>query len=102
LVYSGISSSGVSSATMRSAMKVLLGRQSLALDDGVGDLAGEQPDGPQRVVVAGDDVVHFIRIAVGVDHRYDGNAQLARLLDGDRLLVGVDDEQRVRQPAPCP
>ena len=59
---------------------------------------GEQPDRAQRVVVAGDDVVDFVGIAVGVDDADDRDLQLARLVDRDLLLAGVDDEQRVGQP----
>ena len=78
-----------------------LGHARLALRaaaaDGVGDLRREQPDRPQGVVVAGDDVVHFVGIAVGVDDADDRNLQLARLVDGNLLLAGVDDEDRVGQ-----
>src|ERR1700719_4203766 len=40
-----------------------------AFDVGVGDARREQPDGADGVVVARDDVVDQLRIAVGVDHR---------------------------------
>src|SRR4029077_17930912 len=68
-------------------------------DDRVGDLAGEQPDGAQRIVVARDDEVDFVGIAVGVDDADDRDLELARLVDGNLFLAGVDHEDRVGQPA---
>jgi hypothetical protein len=59
---------------------------------GVGDAGGEQLDGADRVVVARDDVVDHVGIAVGVgdaDHR---DLELAGLVDGDVLLGRVDHE----------
>ena len=49
-----------------------------------------------RVVVARDRVVDLVRVAVGVEHRDDRDAQLAGLADGDVLLLGVDDPDRAR------
>src|SRR5690606_19493458 len=48
----------------------------LALEHRVRHLAGQKPHGPDRVVVAGDDVVDVVGVAVGVHDRDDGNAQL--------------------------
>lgn len=62
-----------------------------ALGDGVGDHAGEQGDGADRVVVARDLVVDLVGVAVGVEDRDDRDVQLARLTDRDVLLLGVDD-----------
>ena len=56
-------------------------------------------DGADRVVVAGDRVGHAGRVGVAVEHGDDGDAELGRLLDRQLLLVGVDDEQDVRQAA---
>ena len=72
-----------------------------ALGDGVGDDPGEQRDGADRVVVARDLVVDLVRVAVGVEDRDDRDVQLARLADGDVLLLGVDDPDRARDPRPC-
>src|SRR5271170_6835206 len=66
-----------------------------ALNDRVADLRRKQPDGAQRVVVAGDHIVNHRRIAVRVDHRDHRDAQLAGFGDRDRLVVRVDDEERV-------
>src|SRR5690606_26535038 len=68
------------------------------LGDRVGHDPGEQADGADRVVVARDRVVDDVGIAVGVQDADDRDAQLARLLDGEVLLVGVDDPDRVRRP----
>ena len=65
-----------------------------ALGDGVGDHAGEQGDGADRVVVARDLVVDLVGVAVGVEDRDDRDVELARLADGDVLLLGVDDPDR--------
>ena len=67
-----------------------------ALGDGVGDDPGEQADRADRVVVARDLVVDLVGVAVGVEDRDDRDAQLARLADGDVLLLGVDDPHRAR------
>ena len=40
-----------------------------------------------------------VRIAIGVDDGRDRHAEAPRLLDRDVLLVGVDHEQEVGQPA---
>src|SRR5690606_22803455 len=47
-------------------------------------------------------VIHLVRIAVRVDDPDDRNLQLARLVDRDLLLLRVDHEQRVGQPAHRP
>ena len=66
----------------------------LALEHGVGHDGGDQLDGADGVVVAGDDVIDLIGVAVGVGDGHDGDAQLVRLGDGVALLAGVHDEQR--------
>src|SRR5581483_7339919 len=43
--------------------------KSPAFQHGVRNLAGDQPNGPDRIVIAWDDVIDFIRIAVGIDDR---------------------------------
>ncbi len=67
----------------------------LAVEVGFGHRLRDQTDRPQGVVVAGDDVIDGIGVAVGIGDADDRNPQLGRFLDGDRLHVGVDDEQRV-------
>src|SRR3712207_8453821 len=69
----------------------------LSFDDGIGDTRGEEADGAQRVVVAGDDVVDAFGRAVGVDDGDHGYPEAVRLGDGDLFLAHVDDEERVGQ-----
>src|SRR6266568_6651452 len=68
------------------------------LDAGLRHLAGEEPDRADRVVVARDDEVDPLGIAVRVDHRDDRDAEPVRLVDGDVLLLRVDHEDRGGQP----
>src|SRR5690606_15495722 len=68
------------------------------LDDQVGQAGGDELDRADRVVVARHDVVEDVGVGVGVGQPHDGDAELVRLLDRDRLLGGVDHEERVRQP----
>src|SRR4051812_12661635 len=70
------------------------GASHQALGDRVGDDSGEDLDAADRVVVAGDLVVDDGGVAVGVEDRDDRDAELARLVDGEVLLVGVDDPDR--------
>src|SRR5262245_36090796 len=57
----------------------------------------EQPDGAKRVVVAWDDEVDLVGIAVGVDDADDRDLQLAGFVDGDFFLLRVHDEHGVGQ-----
>src|SRR6267142_3289812 len=68
-----------------------------AVQDGVGDAGREQLDGAYRVVVARYRVVDVLRIAIGIHHSDDRDIELARLVDRDVLLLGVDHEEGVRQ-----
>src|SRR5512135_1424004 len=70
-----------------------------ALEDGVGHALGEEQDGADGVVVGGNDVVHHVRIAVGVHDAHHLDAELLGLGDGDVLAVRIDDEDDVRQGA---
>src|SRR5918995_786738 len=56
-------------------------------------------DRADGVVVARDRIVDAVGIGVAVEHRHDRDAALARFLDRDRFLVGVDDEQHVGRAA---
>src|SRR5262249_52163761 len=73
--------------------------ETRALDAGIGDLGGEQLDGADRGVVARDDVVDEVRIAVGVGDADDRDLEAARLLDGDVLLLRIDHEDRAGEAA---
>jgi hypothetical protein len=93
----------VAALTLAAALLLTAGERILAareaLDARVGDAAGDQLDRADRVVVARDDEVDRVRIAVRVGDGEHGDAELLRLGDGDRLLVRVDDEDRVREGA---
>ena len=69
----------------------------LAFQNSVSHSASDQLDSADSVVVAGDDVVDLIGIAVGINDSNNGDVQLAGLGDSDALLVGVNDEHSLRQ-----
>ncbi len=73
-----------------------------ALGRGVGDDARQQRDGADRVVVARDRVLDLVRVAVGVEDADDRDAELARLVDGEVLLLGVHDPHRRRRLGQVP
>ena len=64
------------------------------IGDSVGDDAGQQRDRTDGVVVARDREVDLVGIAVGVEDADDRDVQLARLVDGEVLALGVDDPDR--------
>src|ERR1700734_439610 len=66
-------------------------------DDGVADALRDQLDAADRVVVARDDVVDDVRIAVRVGDGDDRDAGLVGFLHRDRLHGRVDDEHRRRE-----
>src|SRR5439155_8888210 len=66
-----------------------------ALVHGLGDDVAHERAGADGVVVAGDDELDDVRIAVGVDDGDDRQPELVGLGDGDVLLLGVDDEEGV-------
>jgi hypothetical protein len=63
-----------------------------------GEIAIER-DGAAGIVVAGNDKGDPVRITIGVDDRGNGNTKPLRFLNGDVFLVGVDDEDEIRQAA---
>ena len=77
----------------------LVGDHLRAFVSRVGDLGREQADGAQGIIVAGDHVVDDGGVAVGVHDCNDRDAELAGLGDGDGFVVGVNDEDRIRQAA---
>ena len=78
-----------------------LGNRGLAVDDGVGDAFSVELNGAHRVVVARDQVVDALGRAVRVDDGDDGNAELARLANGDFLVADVDEEHGASATHPC-
>ena len=75
-----------------------LGRGHLrpAGSNAVGDDPGDEVARPDRVVVAGDDVLRLVRIGVRVDEADDGHAEPMRLANRELLLLQVEDEDGVR------
>src|SRR3989338_788477 len=59
---------------------------------------GDEPDGPDRVVVAGDRVGDEVRVGVGVADGDDGDVQPVRLPHRNLLPLDVDDEEAPGQP----
>ena len=90
-----------SSASLRG----LFGHRRFALaaarNHRVGNARHEQLHRAQRIVVARDDVVDLIGIAVGVDDADHRNLQLARFVDGDLFLARVDRRTARRAAGPC-
>ena len=76
---------------------LLLAEERLALLHDVADRVGDERARADRVVVAGDDEVDAVRVAVRVDQADDRDAQALRLADRDHLGLEVDDEHRVRR-----
>ena len=70
----------------------------LRFGDGVGDHAGDEFDGANRVIVAGDRVCGLIGITIGVHDGNDRNIEALRLVDGDGLALDVDHEHRGGHP----
>ncbi|CAN4002999.1 Tyrosine recombinase XerC, partial [Dysosmobacter welbionis] len=85
----------VGSSLFRGGLSGLL--TLLALQHGVGHDGGDQLDGADGVVVAGDHIIDLIGIAVGIGDGHHGNTQLVGLGDGVALLAGVHDEQGAGQ-----
>src|ERR1700688_840572 len=70
-----------------------------AVDRRLGDEIAIERDRPRRIVVAGHRKIDAIRVAIGVDHRGDRNAEAARFVDRDVLLVGVDHDHEIGHAA---
>ena len=62
-----------------------------ALRRGIRNDAGKQSNRANRVIITRDGVLHLVRVAVGVENGDDGDAKLVRLVNGEVLLLGVDD-----------
>ena len=75
----------------------LLAEDVVTLRHDVADGLRDQRARPDRVIVAGDDVVDPVGIAVGVDEPDDRDAQPLGLAHRDRLGLEVDHEHRVGQ-----
>ena len=69
----------------------------LAFQHSISHSAGDQLDSADSVVVAGDDVIDLIGIAVGINDSNNGDVQLASFGNSDALLVRVNNEHSLRQ-----
>src|SRR5689334_14018803 len=61
----------------------------VAFEAGFGDRADEEADGTDGVVVAGDDVVADVGVAVGVDEADDWDTEFFGFGDGDVFLAWI-------------
>ncbi len=73
-------------------------RLVLAGHDRVGQHLHDQLDRAHAVVVARDRQIDQVRIAVGVDQRDRGDAQLLGFADRVLFLLRIDDDQALGQP----
>ena len=64
----------------------------MTFNDGVGHSGGDQLDSADSIIVAGNNIVNLIRIAVGIYDSDNGDAQLVRFSNSDLLLAGIDNE----------
>ena len=65
-----------------------------SLKDGIGDAGGDQLGGLDGIVIAGNQKVNRIWIAIGVDNGNDRNARQIGLVHGNGLGVRIDDEHQ--------
>src|SRR5690606_8724097 len=66
---------------------------------GIGNGFHVDLDGTDGVIVTRDHVINTIGIAVGINNTDNRNTQLVGFLDGDTLVVYIDNEQGIRQAA---
>ena len=69
-----------------------------ALENGIADNPAHQLARADGIVIAGNDVLDYIRVAVGIHHRDHRQLQLIRLSHRDVLLFGVENEHCVGRP----
>ena len=67
-----------------------------ALDVCAGYVRRDEPNRADRVIVAGDGVVYFYGVAVGIHERDHGHPYPLGLADSDCFLAYVNDEERAR------
>src|SRR5215469_1920976 len=73
--------------------------QTPALQSRLGDLAAEQPNRANSIVVGRYWIVHLIRIGVGISQRNNWYIQAASLEYRSMLFLGIYHKDRPRQPA---
>ena len=68
-----------------------------AIQNGTGNEITVKRNGTERIIIAGDRVINTIRAGVAVNNRDDGNAKGVGFLNSDGFLVGINDENQIRQ-----
>ncbi len=58
----------------------------------IGDFCCKQPNSANGVVIAWDDVIDFIRIAIGINNCYNRYSQFSSFLNGYVFLFGIHDK----------
>src|SRR3990172_11001292 len=61
-------------------------------NDRIGNRAGDQANGSDRIIVPGDHIANFIRIAIRIHEGDRGDRELAGLAKSNAFLLGIDDE----------
>ena len=74
-----------------------LGGDGTAFFDGIGNHAAHEVARTDGVVVAGNDVIDDVGVAVGIDNGHNRHAELVGFGHGDVFLLRVDDEDGVGQ-----
>ena len=64
----------------------------LALFAGVSHASGKQTNSTNSVIIAGNDVIDVVGIAVGINNRHHRNTQLTGFFYGNGLFFRVDNE----------
>ena len=72
-----------------------MGDRLARFQDRIGHATRIKRDGADRVIVAGDNIVHAFGAVVAVHHADHGDGQFARLGHGDIFITHVDNEQGV-------
>jgi len=91
---------GISMPVTCACSRSLIGKglaQSRAFHHCVGNLAGEQLDGANGIVVGWDRPVNIVRVAVRIHQGHDGDLQALGLCHRQVLLVGIHYEYCVGQ-----
>ena len=65
----------------------------------IGDGRDKETNRPYRIVIARDNIINAIRVAVTVNDTDDRNTQFPGFRDRDTLVIDINDEQGVRQAA---
>ena len=67
---------------------------SLAFDNRISDLADQQLDGADGVVIGGDHVIDVARVAVGIHQGDDRDIEQVGFMDGSDLTAHIHHEKK--------